>query len=76
MERTVCKNPWCKGTFEYKESDMVDSDDGRKIPPPQCPKCSSFANELSGGIEWKEKKYEGSRFDGQSHQISYKVNKY
>ena len=30
--RTVCKNPWCKATFDYKEEDMIaiDSDDVRE----------------------------------------------
>jgi hypothetical protein len=75
MEKTICKNPWCKGTFEYKEEEMVEID-GVKAPPQQCKKCKSFANELSAGIEWKDKKYEGSRDDGMAHEISYKVNKY
>lgn len=89
MERTVCKNPWCKATFEYKVEDMTIVDEGvreskidsildevKRIPPSQCPKCRSFASELSTGVEWKEKKYEGSRDDGMAHQIAYKVNKY
>jgi len=48
----------------------------QKLPPSECPKCRSFATELSGGVEWKEKTYEGSRFDGMSHQIKYKVTNY
>lgn len=89
MERTVCKNPWCKATFEYKEEDMIEAekdireakidsvlDEVKKIPPPQCPKCKSFNSELSAGVEWKEKTYEGSRFDGLPHQIQIKVNRY
>lgn len=75
MERTVCKNPWCKGTFEYKEEEMVEID-GVMAPPQQCKKCKSFATDLSAGVEWKDKKYEGSRDDGMPHQISYRVNKY
>jgi hypothetical protein len=89
MERTVCRNPWCKATFEYKEEDMtiIDVDireskidnilnEVSKCPPSQCPKCISFSSDLSAGVEWNEKKYEGSRDDGMPHQISYKVNKF
>lgn len=77
MERAVCKNPWCKATFEYKEEDMVVvAGDSKRVPPQQCKKCKSFATDLSTGVEWKEKKYEGSRDDGQPHEIRYKVNKF
>ncbi len=89
MERAVCKNPWCKATFEYNEEDMIvvpgdvreskiDNILGevKRIPPQQCKKCKSFANDLSTGVEWKEKKYEGSRDDGMPHQIRYKINKF
>lgn len=62
----VCKNPWCKG--HYQKTETHDKD--------VCPKCFSFDNELSGGISWDEKKYEGSRFDGLPHQISIKINKW
>lgn len=70
---SVCKNPWCKGTFPYKEEDMEEVD-GVKVPPRQCNKCRSFNTELSGGIEWKDKEYEGSRDDSMYHEIKYKVN--
>ena len=72
---SVCKNPWCKAHFTYKDSDMLEQD-GEMIPPSECSKCRSFNNELSGGIEWKDKEYEGSRFDGMSHQIKYKITNY
>lgn len=87
--KTVCRNPWCKATFFYKEEDMVvvsqdtrrnniDSvlDEVQKMPPTTCPKCNSFATELSGGIEWKTKDYEGSRFDGTPHEMRYRVTNY
>ena len=87
--RTVCKNPWCKATFFYTEEDMIVVTDGtrsskingildevQKTPPSQCNKCRSFNSELSGGVEWKDKEYEGSRFDGTPHQFSYKVTNY
>ena len=48
----------------------------QKSPPSTCPKCKSFDTELSGGIEWKDKEYEGSRFDGMPHQMKYKVTNY
>lgn len=69
--RTVCKSPWCKATFEYNESELVDG-----LPPKECKKCRSFATELSGGIEWKDQTYEGSRFDGKPHEIKYKVTNF
>lgn len=62
----VCKNPWCKGHYEKKEN----------YDKEICPKCHSFGNELSGGVYWSEKTYEGSRFDGLPHQIMLKINKY
>jgi hypothetical protein len=68
MESKVCSNPWCKGIFNYS---IDDNDDIPEI----CPKCQSFDNELSGGVTWKEKQYEGSRWEG-PHQISYKIKKY
>lgn len=87
--KTVCRSPWCKGTFFYTEDDMmVVSDDSRsskidgvlgevqKLPPSTCPKCKSFNTELSGGVEWSDKEYEGSRFDGTPHQMKYKVTNY
>jgi len=87
--KTVCKNPWCKATFFYKESDMITLkndnrtskidnllDEAEKTPPTQCFKCKSFDTDLSGGVEWKDKEYEGSRFDGSAHQIKYKVTNY
>ena len=67
----VCKNPWCKGTFVYKESDMVpveqnikksnfvnNSEEVEKVAPSICPKCKSLETEMSGGVEWKDKEYE------------------
>lgn len=88
--RSICRNPWCKATFFYTEKDMIEdpSNDNRtskiddvlsentKIPPMQCPKCRSFNEDLSGGVEWKEKKYEGSRMDGMPHHIGIKVKKF
>ena len=72
---SVCSNPWCKSTFTYTESDFIKSE-GDLIHPKQCKKCGSFSNEMSGGVEWKDKTYEGSRFDGMPHQISYKVTNF
>ena len=69
--KTICKNPWCKGTFYYVESDMIDCN-----PPTQCKKCKSFCNELSAGVEWKTKEYEGSRNDGTPHEIKYRVTNF
>jgi len=86
--KTICRSPWCKATFFYTEEDMIVVTDKRsskidaileeveKSPPTHCNKCRSFDNELSGGVEWRDKEYEGSRFDGMPHQIRYKVTNY
>jgi hypothetical protein len=63
--KAVCQSPWCKGTFIY---------DGDEVPK-YCPKCRSFDNELSGGVTWTDKTYEGSRFDGQAHPTSINIQK-
>lgn len=69
----VCSNTWCKSHFVF-ESKF--DNDGNLIKPTTCPKCDSFNNELSGGVVWKDKEYDGDRLDGSLHQISYKVKKY
>lgn len=87
--KKVCGNPWCKGHFYYTEADMVEVkndirlskidnvlNEVQKVAPKECPKCRSFATELSGGVEWVDKTYEGSRFDGMPHQMKYKVTNY
>ncbi len=65
-KKAICKNPWCKATFFYNEESA----------PEFCKKCESFNNELSGGVSWTTKNYEGSRYDGMPHLTSIKVNKY
>jgi hypothetical protein len=50
--------------------------DGVKFPPRTCPKCRSFDTELSGGVTWTDKEYEGDRFDGLPHEIKYKVTNF
>lgn len=69
--RAICKNAWCKSTFLYTENDIIDN-----CAPSQCNKCKSFNDDLSGGVEWKDKEYEGSRMDGMPHQIKYKVTNF
>jgi hypothetical protein len=71
----VCSSPWCKATFVYNENDMIEVN-GVKQEPKTCPKCKSFDSELSGGVTWTDKEYEGSRFDGTPHQIRYKVTNF
>lgn len=66
MNIKVCENPWCKGHFEYK------GDDAPKV----CPKCKSFDTELSDGVIWKNKEYEGNRFDGTPHEININIKKF
>lgn len=90
--KSICKNPWCKAIFIYTENDMTilknnkivtkinevltDDDEISKIPPKTCNKCKSFNNELSGGVTWKDREYEGDRFDNKPHQMQYKVTNY
>jgi hypothetical protein len=66
IKTTVCRNPWCKGTFSYKTEEA----------PDVCPKCNSFDRELSGGVTWVDKNYDGSRFDGMPHQTSINIKKF
>ena len=71
----VCKSPWCKAHFEYFETE-IKVVDGNEVVPPTCPKCRSFDTELSGGVTWTDKEYEGSRFDGRPHEIKYKITNF
>lgn len=73
--RGVCSNAWCKGHFIYTSSD-IRIVDNVEIRPSQCKKCISFNSDLSGGVKWEDKEYEGSRFDDQPHQIRYRVTNY
>jgi hypothetical protein len=66
MNKSVCQNKWCKATFEYVGDN----------PPATCQKCGSMERELSGGVTWTDKTYEGPRFDGMPHQIKVKVTNY
>lgn len=72
---SVCSNPWCKAHFTYTELNFVKTDEGL-VHPNQCQKCISFDKELSGGVDWKDRSYEGSRFDGLPHEMKYKVTNY
>lgn len=64
-KKSVCRNKWCKSTFEYIGNEA----------PEFCKKCESFDKDLSGGVTWSDKNYEGSRYDGMPHMTSIKVNK-
>ncbi len=65
MNKAVCRNPWCKAQFEYNT----------EFAPDTCYKCQSFDGDLSGGVTWTDKKYEGSRFDGHPHEIRINVDR-
>jgi hypothetical protein len=65
-----------KSDNRVSKIDSVLDEEVEKVPPRVCPKCRSFASELSGGVEWKDKEYEGSRFDSTPHQFRYKVTNY
>ena len=71
MDR-ICSNPWCKALFEYSSPDGSQEESSAV----QCPKCKSFDSEMSGGVTWNTKEYEGGRFDGMPHQIRYRITNY
>lgn len=72
---SVCSNPWCKSPFSFTENDYI-TIEGVVSEPKVCKKCLSFNSELSGGVEWTDKSYEGNRFDNEPHQIRYKVTNF
>jgi len=65
---SICDNPWCKATFFLDENSEKD----QKV----CPKCKSFNSELSAGVSWKDKEYEGNRYDSTPHQFIYKIKNF
>jgi hypothetical protein len=73
--KEICKNPWCKALFTYTKNDFIKTEEGLEHPN-QCQKCKSFNGDLSGGVEWEDKKYEGSRNDGMPHPFRYKVTNF
>lgn len=66
MTKSVCQNKWCKATFEH----------GEQEPPSECPKCRSMSDELSAGVTWTDKTYEGPRMDGMPHRERIKITNY
>jgi hypothetical protein len=73
--KTVCRNAWCKATFLYTEDDCKEVD-GVKVGPNICTKCKSFDAEMSGGVTWEDKVYEGDRFDSIPHEFKYKIRNF
>jgi hypothetical protein len=72
MERTKnCSNQWCKAPFTFNDLELIDGQE-----PKTCKKCQSFDTELSGGVTWQEREYEGSRYTNEPHQITYKVTNF
>ena len=71
MINCVCSNPWCKALFNMDENLASDP-----LANKTCPKCESFNSELSGGVEWKEKKYDEPISYNEPHQIKYKITNY
>jgi len=76
----VCSSPWCKGTFNYTEKDMViklDQDNNEiKTPPKTCPKCRSFDTELSDGVTWRDKTYTDSYGYNKQIPFNYKITNF
>lgn len=67
----ICSNLWCKALFVFTDDDIVND-----VQPNVCDKCKSFDKELSGGVSWVEKKYEGDRFDVNPHQMNDKISNF
>ncbi len=80
MNTKICKNPWCRGTFVYQENDMIEifNEDGtfELFPPKTCPKCKSFNDELSDGVTWTDRTYEGDRSYFEPQSFKYRITKY
>lgn len=74
MKKLVCSNPWCKAHFTPLERD-IKIIEGKQVYPRQCKKCKSFDEELSSGVSWEEKTYEGDPWSG-SQNIKYNITKY
>lgn len=79
--RKVCSNPWCKGTFDYEERDIIISFDEQtnestKVEPKVCPKCKSFDTELSDGVTWKDKTYTDSYGFNKPMPFNYKITNF
>lgn len=74
MINLVCKNPWCKAQFRFDDSKLEEVS-GRKIYPTQCKKCISFDKELSAGVTWEDKNYEGNPWLG-PQKIKYNITNY
>src|SRR5690606_6199940 len=62
-----------KYKHRFKKKSEIEEIKKSMIPPKQCYKCRSFNDELSGGIEWTDFKYDGPRFDGTPHEMNYKI---
>jgi hypothetical protein len=77
MERfnRICENPWCKAPYSYTTDDLKIID-GEVLKPKQCPKCFSFDKDLSGGVTWSDKNYEGSTNEDGPHEIRYKITNF
>ena len=73
--RKVCSNPWCKATFIFTENDFTEFN-CKMVEPSVCQKCKSFDSELSGGVTWEDKEYEGDRYDPIPHKFTYKIKNF
>jgi hypothetical protein len=75
---TICKNPWCKAPFSYRETDMDIDYEGDRVVPKFCKKCISFDSELSAGVMWEdtEPQYMSREETRIPNEIKYRVTKY
>lgn len=75
LRDAICKNPWCKAKFYFNEDELVNLEGKLEIPK-ECKKCLSFNNELSSGVTWQDREYEGERYTNETHQIRYKITNF
>ena len=61
MNKGICKNKWCRASYEFEG----------EMPPGECPNCKSFNKDTSGGVSWVDKNYNDPKYDGMhSYDIS------
>lgn len=65
--KRVCDNVWCKGHFIYNDSDIVDDKH-----PKHCKNCRRYGDNL----KWEDKQYEGNPWEGEAHEVNYKITNY
>jgi len=66
----VCVNFWCKAPFKESKTKMIQQPEIYS----QCPKCRSFSQDLSSGVQNNGvKHYEGERFSDEPQETNYSI---